>query len=113
GPAAILVAAATNPPYYGTGPGVASAVTTNASFSDLMDQTHLWAELVAAFLLPIGFLVVVSLANRRAPWLTSIGAVLTFLGFLPLALYVGQDSLFYDIARWGSDPQLIDAAERW
>ena len=113
GPATILLAAATNPPYYGTGPGIASAVATNASSSDLMDQTHLVAQLVAAYLLPIGFLVMVWLANRRTPWLTSIGAGLTFLGFLPLPLYVGQDSLFYDLARWGSDPQLIDLAQRW
>ena len=113
GPAAILIAAATNPPYYGSGPGIDSAVATNASSSDLMDQTHLAAELVAAYLLPVAFLVMVWLANRRAPWLTSIGATLTFLGFLPLPLYVGQDSLFYDLARWGSDPQLVDLARRW
>src|SRR5207237_1705616 len=34
-------------------------------------------------------------------------------GFLPLALYVGQDSLYYDIGRWGSNPQFIDLAQRW
>src|SRR5438270_4468141 len=93
GPAAIFIAAATNPPYYGTGPGVASAVTTNAGFGDLMDLTHLWAQLVAAYLLPVGFLVTACVANRRAPVLTSVGAFLTMLGLLPLALYVGQDPL--------------------
>ncbi len=35
------------------------------------------------------------------------------LGFLPLALYVGQDSLYYDIGRWGSSPQFVDLAQRW
>jgi hypothetical protein len=113
GTAAILVAAFTNPPYYGAAPGIASAVATNATDSDLMDQTHLIAELVAAYLLPLGFLALAWLANRRAPGLASIGAFMALLGFLPLALYVGQDSLFYDLARWGSNPQFIDLAQRW
>ena len=113
GTAAILVAALANPPYYGSQQGIASAVATNATDSDLMDQTHLVAQLIAAYLLPLGFLAMAWLANRRAPWLASIGAFITLLGFLPLALYVGQDSLFYDIARWGSNPQFVDLAQRW
>src|SRR6266700_7238353 len=113
GTAAILVAASTNPPYYGSQQGIASAVATNATDSDLMDQTHLVAQLIAAYLLPLGFLAMAWLANRRSPWLASIGAFITLLGFLPLALYVGQDALFYDIARWGSNPQFVDLAQRW
>jgi hypothetical protein len=113
GTAAIVVAAIANPPYYGSAPGIASAVSTNAAASDLMDQTHLVAQLIAAYLLPIAFLALAWLANRRAPWLASIGALLSILGFLTLALYVSQDSLFYDIARWGSNPQLVDLAQRW
>ena len=113
GTAAILVAACTNPPYYGSQPGIASAVATNATDSDLMDLTHLVAQLIAAYLLPLGFLTMAWLANRRSPWLASIGAFVTLLGFLPLALYVGQDALFYDIARWGSNPQFVDLAQRW
>src|SRR6266702_4491259 len=113
GTAAILVAASTNPPYYGSQQGIASAVATNATDSDLMDQTHLVAQLIAAYLLPLGFLAMAWLANRRAPWLASIAAFITLLGFLPLALYVGQDSLYYDIARWGSNPLFVDMAQRW
>jgi hypothetical protein len=113
GTAAILVAAFTNPPYYGSQPGIASAITTNATAGDLMDQTHLVAQLIAAYMLPLGFLALAWLANSRSPWLVSIGALLTLLGFLPLALYVGQDSLFYDIARWGSNPLYVDLAQRW
>ena len=113
GTAAILVAAFTNPPYYGSQQGIASAVATNATDSDLMDQTHLVAQLIAAYLLPLAFLTMAWLANRRSPWLASIGAFISLLGFLPLALYVGQDSLFYDIARWGSSPQFVDLAQRW
>ena len=113
GTAAILVAAFANPPYYGSQAGVASAIATNATDSDLMDQTHLVAQLIAAYLLPLGFLTMAWLANRRSPWLASIGALIALLGFLPLALYVGQDALFYDIARWGSNPQFVDLAQRW
>ena len=113
GTAAILVAAFTNPPYYGSQQGIASAVATNATDSDLMDQTHLVAQLIAAYLLPLAFLAMAWLANRRAPWLASIGAFITLLGFLPLALYVGQDALFYDIARLGSNPQFVDLAQQW
>jgi hypothetical protein len=78
-----------------------------------MDQTHLVALLIAAYLLPLSFLAQAWLANRRSPWLASIGAFIALLGFLPLALYVGQDSLYYDIARWGSNPQFVDLAQRW
>jgi hypothetical protein len=110
---AIIIAALTNPPYFGTEPGINSAIATNASDSDLMDVTHLVALLIAAYLLPVGFVAMGWLANARAPWLASIGLCVTLLGFLPLALYVGQDSMFYDIARWGSDPRHVDLAERW
>src|SRR5437588_723403 len=113
GTAAILVAAFANPPYYGSQAGVASAITTNAADSDLIDQTHLVAQLIAAYLLPLGFLAMAWLANHRAPLLATIGAFISLLGFLPLALYVGQDSLYYDIGRWGSNPQFIDLAQRW
>jgi hypothetical protein len=113
GAAAIVIAAFANPPYYGSGPGTASAVATNAAEGDLMDQTHVIAQLIAAFLLPIGFLVMAWLANRRAPWLASVGAFLAILGFLPLSLYVGQDALYYDLGRWGGNPLFIDLVERW
>jgi len=113
GSAAILVAAFANPPYYGSKPGVASAVATNATDSNLMDQTHVVAQLVAAYLLPLGFLTMAWLANRRSPWLASIGAFISLLGFLPLALYVGQDALYYDIARMGASAQSVDLAQWW
>jgi len=113
GVVAIIIAALTNPPYFGSAPGIRSAIDTNASDSDLMDVTHLVAQLIAAYLLPVGFVTMAWLANPRAPWLSSVGLCVTLLGFLPLALYVGQDSMFYDIARWGSDPRHVDLAERW
>ncbi len=67
GTTAILVAAFTNPPYWGSQPGIACAIATNATDTDLMDQTHLVAQLIAAYLLPLGFLAMAWLANRRSP----------------------------------------------
>src|SRR2546423_13063060 len=96
GTEAILVAAFANPPYYGSQQGIASAVATNATDSDLMDQTHLVAQLIAAYLLPLGFLAMAWLANRRSRWLASLGAVISLVGFVPLALFVGQEGLYYD-----------------
>jgi hypothetical protein len=113
GTAAILISAFTNPPYYGSKPGIATAVATNAADSDLMDKVHLVTLVIAAYLLPLGFLAMAWLANRQSPWLASIGTLLALVGFLPLALYAGQDSLFYDIARWDSNPQFVDLAQRW
>src|SRR5439155_14911561 len=71
------------------------------------------AQLIAAYWLPLGFLAMAWLANRRSTWLASLGAFISLLGFLPLALYVGQDALYYDIARVGSNPQFVDLAQRW
>ena len=113
GTGAILVAAFANPPYYGSAPGIASAVATNAVSTNLMDETHLIAQLVAAYLLPFSFLAMAWLASRRSPWLASIGAFIALLGFLPLPLYVGQDSLYFDIARQANNPQAIALAQLW
>jgi MFS family permease len=78
-----------------------------------MDQAHNIFELAAAFLLPIGFLTLAWLTNRRTPWLATVGGALCLLGFLPLSLYVGQDSLYYDVARAGFPPQVVDLVVRW
>ena|SRR5215467_43067 len=71
GVVSIIVAALTNPPYFGTEPGINSAIATNASDSDLIDVTHIVALLIASYLLPVGFVVMAWLANPRAPWLAS------------------------------------------
>jgi hypothetical protein len=113
GTGAILVAAFANPPYYASSAGIASTVAANSASSNLMDQTHLVAQLAAAYLLPFSFLAMAWLASRRSPWLASVGASIALLGFLPLALYVGQDSLFYDIARQGSSAQSVGLAQFW
>ncbi|HEY7094275.1 MAG TPA: hypothetical protein VH393_13915 [Ktedonobacterales bacterium] len=61
---ATLVAILTNPPYYGSEGGVAAAISTNATSSDLMDQAHVISEVVASYLLPVAFLSMAWLAMR-------------------------------------------------
>jgi hypothetical protein len=110
---ATLVAILTNPPYYGSEGGVATAISTNATSSDLMDQAHVISEVVASYLLPIAFLSMAWLAMRGAPLLATIGAALAFLGLTPLAVFAGEDSLYYDIARAGAGPALVAMAQRF
>ncbi|GCE24196.1 hypothetical protein [Dictyobacter kobayashii] len=108
-----LIAAVSNPPYFSAQGGVVAAITSNAADSDLMDQTHIIAEVIGAYTLPLAFLAIAWLAMRRAPWLASIAAVISLLGTLPIAVFTGEDSLYYDIARMGSSPQIIEMAQRF
>lgn len=113
GAAACLLASLTNPPYYGTEPGVLAAIRTNALDGDLMDVTHLWSEVVGAYLMPLAILALAWLANSKSPRLASVGALISLIGYLPLSLFTGQDALYYDIARWGSNPFFTNLAQRW
>lgn len=113
GMAATVVAVLTNPPYYAAQGGVVAAITSNATSSDLMDQTHVLAEVIASYLLPLGFLAMAWLAMPRAPWWASIGAIVTLLGTLPIAVFAAEDDLYYDIARMGSHPAIIEMAQRF
>ena len=113
GMAATVVAVLTNPPYYDSQGGVVAAITTNAASSDLMDQTHIISEVIASYLLPLGFLAMAWLAMPRSPRLASIGAVVTLLGMLPIAVFAAEDDLYYDIARMGSHPAMIEMAQRF
>ena len=113
GTVAALIAVLTNPPYYGTQGGVAAAISTNATSSDLMDQTHIIAEVIGSYLLPLGFLAMAWLAFPRAPLLATIGAAVAVLGLLPLAVFAAEDSFYYDIARAGASPALVDMAQRF
>ena len=113
GMAATVVAVLTNPPYYSSQGGVVAAILTNATSSDLMDQTHVIAEVIASYLLPLGFLAMAWLAMPRSPWLASIGAIVSLLGTLPIAVFAAEDDLYYQIARMGSHPVMIEMAQRF
>ena len=67
---------------------------------------HFIGAIAASFFLPLGYLGMSLLGMRRAPWLATISAALSLLGWIPWAALMGLDSLAYDITMSGSTPQL-------
>jgi hypothetical protein len=67
---------------------------------------HLIGALAASFFLPLGYLGMSLLGMRRAPWLATISAALSLIGWIPWAALMGLDALAYDINQTGSTPQL-------
>ena len=68
---------------------------------------HFIGGIAASFFLPLGYLGMSLLGMRRAPWLATISAALSLVGWIPWAALMGLDSLAYDIGRTGSTPQLV------
>ncbi len=67
---------------------------------------HFIGALAASFFLPLGYLGMSVLGLRRSPWLATISAALSLVGWIPWAALMGLDDLAYDIDRTGSTPQL-------
>lgn len=67
---------------------------------------HFIGAITASFLLPLGYLGMSLLGMRRAPWLATINAALSLVGWIPWAALMGLDSLAYDISQQGLTPQL-------
>lgn len=67
---------------------------------------HFIGAIAASFFLPLGYLGMSLLGMRRAPWLATISAALSLVGWIPWAALMGLDSLAYDITTSGSTPQL-------
>src|SRR6266702_3665476 len=67
---------------------------------------HFIGGIAASFFLPLGYLGMSLLGMRRAPWLATISAALSLVGWIPWSALIGIDDLAYDIARVGSTPQL-------
>src|SRR2546430_11424443 len=70
------------------------------------NSLHFIGAIAASFFLPLGYLGMSLLGMRRAPWLATISAALSLLGWIPWAALMGLDALAYDIATSGSTPQL-------
>ncbi len=66
---------------------------------------HLIGAFAASFFLPLGYLGMSLLGMRRAPWLATISAALSLVGWIPWAALISLDDLAYDIDRAGSTPQ--------
>jgi hypothetical protein len=66
---------------------------------------HFIGALTASFLLPLGYLGMSLLGMRRAPWLATISAALSLVGWIPWAALMGLDDLAYDINQLGRTSQ--------
>src|SRR6266699_1212840 len=66
---------------------------------------HLIGAVAASFFLPLCYLGMSLLGMRRAPWLATISAALSLVGWIPWAALMGLDALAYDINQIGSTAQ--------
>src|SRR6266516_7141595 len=83
-------------------PLIASAMTGPTD-----NTLHFIGAIAASFFLPLGYLGMSLLGMRRAPWLATISAALSLVGWIPWAALMGLDDLAYDIVQTGSTPQLV------
>ena len=67
---------------------------------------HFIGGIAASFFLPLGYLGMSLLGMRRAPWLATISALLSLVGWIPWSALIGIDALAYDITQVGSTSQL-------
>src|SRR5437660_12657859 len=79
----------------------------SAMASPLGNTLHFIGAIAASFFLPLGYLGMSLLGIRRAPWLATVSAALSLVGWIPWAALMGLDSMPYDIGRTGSTPQLV------
>src|SRR5437588_6559626 len=68
---------------------------------------HFIGAMAASFFLPLGYLGMSLLGMRRAPWLATISAALSLVGWIPWAALMGLDDLAYDINQVGSTAQFV------
>ena len=80
---------------------------TSAMAGPTGNTLHFIGAIAASFFLPLGYLGMSLLGMRRAPWLATISAALSLVGWIPWAALMGIDDLAYDIDLAGSTPQLV------
>src|SRR2546421_11839417 len=68
---------------------------------------HFIGGIAASFFLPLGYLGMSLLGMRRAPWLATISAVLSLVGWIPWAALISLDDLAYTIDSGGSPAHLV------
>jgi hypothetical protein len=78
---------------------------TSAMAGPTGNTLHFIGAIAASFFLPLGYLGMSLLGMRRAPWLATISAALSLLGWIPWAALMGLDALAYDINQIGSTAQ--------
>lgn len=82
------------------------AVQASAQAGSVGNMLHFIGGIAASFFLPVGYLGMSLLSMRRAPWLATLCAALSLVGWIPWAALMGIDALGYDITLTGSTPQL-------
>ena len=84
----------------------AAPVVTSQMAGPTGNALHFVGALAASFFLPLGYLGMSLLGMRRSPWLATICAALSLVGWIPWSGLIGIDVLAYDIAQTGPTPQL-------
>ncbi len=79
---------------------------TSAMAGPTGNTLHFIGAIAASFFLPLGYLGMSLLGMRRAPWLATITAALSLVGWIPWAALMGLDAMAYDINQVGLTPQL-------
>src|SRR5207237_8199291 len=77
----------------------------SAMASPTGNTLHFVGGIAASFFLPQGDLGMSLLGMRRSPWLATISAALSLVGWIPWSALIGIDDLAYDIAQVGSSAQ--------
>ncbi len=78
---------------------------TSAMAGPTGNTLHFIGAIAASFFLPLGYLGMSLLGMRRAPWLATISAALSLIGWIPWPALMGLDSLAYDINQLGRTAQ--------
>jgi hypothetical protein len=84
----------------------AAPIATSAMAGPTGNTLHFIGAIAASFFLPLGYLGMSLLGMRRSPWLATISAALSLVGWIPWSALIGIDALAYDIAQTGSTPEL-------
>ncbi|GLV54460.1 hypothetical protein KDH_13070 [Dictyobacter sp. S3.2.2.5] len=83
-------------------------LAASAAASPTANILHLIGGMAASFFLPSGYLGMSLLGMRRAPWLATLSAALSLIGWIPWAALMGLDDLAYDIVQSGATSQFAD-----
>ncbi len=84
----------------------AAPIATSAMAGPIGNTLHFIGGIAASFFLPLGYLGMSLLGMRRSPWLATVSAALSLIGWIPWSALIAIDDLVYDIAQAGSTPQL-------
>jgi hypothetical protein len=80
-------------------------LVTSVAAGPTGNTLHFIGAIAASFFLPLGYLGMSLLGMRRAPWLATISAALSLIGWIPWPALMGLDSLAFDINQLGRTAQ--------